>query len=58
MATEVGSIITGKVVKVLPFGAFIQFGEGLTGLVHISEIARDYVENINDHIKVGETQNY
>ncbi len=54
MTTEVGTRVTGKVVKVLPFGAFIQFGEGFTGLVHISEIARDYVENINDHIKVGD----
>ncbi len=57
MTTEVGSLVSGKVVKVLPFGAFIQFGDGLTGLVHISEIARDYVENINDHIKVGDNVN-
>lgn len=57
MTTEVGAIVSGKVVKVLPFGAFIQFGEKLTGLVHISEIARDYVENINDHIKVGDNVN-
>ena len=54
MSTEIGSLVSGKVVKVLPFGAFIQFGEGLTGLVHISEIARDYVEDINNHIKVGD----
>ncbi len=54
MATEAGARVKGKVVKVMPFGAFVQFGEGLTGLVHISEIARDYVENINDHIKVGD----
>ena len=57
MTTEVGTLVKGKVVKVLPFGAFIQFGEGLTGLVHISEIARDYVENINEHIKVGDSVN-
>lgn len=54
MTIEVGTIVTGKVVKVLPFGAFIQFGDKMTGLVHISEIARDYVENINDHIKIGD----
>lgn len=54
MTTEVGAIVSGKVVKVLPFGAFIQFGDKQTGLVHISEIARDYVENINEHIKIGD----
>ncbi len=54
MTTEVGARVSGKIVKIMPFGAFIQFGEKLTGLVHISEIARDYVENINDHVKVGD----
>lgn len=55
MAVEVGTIVNGKVVKVLPFGAFIQFGDKMTGLVHISEVAKDYVEDINNHIKVGDT---
>ncbi|MBP3361943.1 MAG: S1 RNA-binding domain-containing protein [Clostridia bacterium] len=54
MAVEVGSVVTGKVVRVMPFGAFVQIGEKVTGLVHISEISRTYVENINDHIKVGD----
>ena len=54
MTIEVGTIVTGKVVKVLPFGAFIQFGDKMTGLVHISEIARDYVENISDHLAEGD----
>ena len=54
MTVEAGARVKGKVVKIMPFGAFIQFGEGLTGLVHISEIARDYVENINEHIKLGD----
>ncbi len=55
MTTEVGAIVSGKVTKVLPFGAFVQFGDGQTGLVHISEVSRSYVESIYDHIKVGET---
>ena len=55
MAVEVGSVVSGKVVKVLPFGAFVQIENGVTGLVHISEVARSYVENINDHIKIGDT---
>ena len=57
MTVEVGSLVTGKIVKILPFGAFIQTDDGITGLVHISEIARDYVENINDHVKVGDVVN-
>lgn len=57
MALEIGSLITGKVVKILPFGAFIQSEDGTTGLVHISEVSRNYVENINDHIKIGDIVN-
>lgn len=54
MAVEVGSLVNGKVVKVLPFGAFVLIDGGETGLVHISEIARNYVEDINEHIKIGD----
>ena len=55
MAAEIGSIVNGKVVRVMPFGAFIQMEDGTSGLIHISEIARNYVEDINEHIKVGDT---
>ncbi len=51
MILEPGTIIEGKVTGVTPFGAFISFGEGKTGLVHISEVALEYVKNINDHVK-------
>ena len=54
MAIEIGTLVTGKVVKILPFGAFIQTDDGISGLVHISEVARNYVENINDHLKIGD----
>lgn len=50
MQTEPGTIIEGKVTGITPFGAFISFGEGKTGLVHISEIALEYVKNIHDHL--------
>ena len=55
MSFEVGSIVEGKVSKVMPFGAFVSLPDRKSGLVHISEIARDYVENINEHIKVGDS---
>ncbi len=54
MQLETGSILEGKVTGIMPFGAFVSLGDGKTGLVHISEIALEYVKDINDHIKVGD----
>ncbi len=51
MALEPGTIIEGKVTGITQFGAFLSFEEGKTGLVHISEIAPEYVKNIHDHLK-------
>ena len=55
MQFEEGKILTGKVTGVTSFGAFVDLGEGVTGLVHISEISTAYVKDINDHVKVGDT---
>lgn len=55
MALKIGSIASGKVQSVMPFGAFVSLPDNKSGLVHISEITNEYVENINDYIKVGET---
>lgn len=55
MQFEEGKILTGKVTGVTSFGAFVDLGEGVTGLVHISEISAAYVKDINDHVKVGDT---
>jgi len=51
MPLEVGTIVEGKVSGITAFGAFIQLPEGKTGLVHISEIAQEYVKDINIHLK-------
>lgn len=51
MALEPGTIVEGKVTGITQFGAFIAMSEGKTGLVHISEIAPEYVKNIHDHLK-------
>ena len=51
MLFEVGKTVEGKVSGITPFGAFIDLGEGKTGLVHISEIALEYVKDINSHLK-------
>jgi len=51
MLVEVGKIIEGKVTGITNFGAFIQLPDGKTGLVHISEIAEEYVKDIKAHLK-------
>lgn len=54
MAIEVGSKVQGKVTGITNFGAFVELPDNSTGLVHISEVADNYVKDINDHLKVGE----
>lgn len=51
---KIGKIIEGKVTGVARFGAFVEFGENLEGLVHISEIAWQRIDSPNDVIKVGD----
>jgi S1 RNA binding domain protein len=55
MSVEVGAILEGKVVSIMPFGAFVSLPDGKSGLVHISEVAADYVKDVNEHLKEGET---
>ncbi len=54
MAVEVGSVVEGKVVSVMPFGAFVELEGGTNGLVHISEISTEYVQSVADHLKIGD----
>ncbi|MFB7305300.1 S1 domain-containing post-transcriptional regulator GSP13 [Heyndrickxia sporothermodurans] len=51
---EIGSVLTGKVAGIQPYGAFIALDEETQGLVHISEIKHGYVKDINDHLKIGD----
>ena len=54
MEIDVGGILTGKVSGLAPFGAFIDLGEKTTGLVHISEVSSDYIEDLSKHLTVGQ----
>lgn len=54
MALEVGQIVDGKVSGITGFGAFIDLPGGETGLVHISEVARNYVKDINEHLTMNQ----
>lgn len=53
----VGSIVEGKVVRMVPFGAFVELEAGVDGLVHISQIANKHVVKPEDELKVGEIIN-
>ena len=53
----VGSIVEGKVVRMVPFGAFVELEPGVDGLVHISQIANKHVVKPEDELKVGEIIN-
>ena len=54
MSIEVGNKFKGKVTGIKKFGAFVELPEGKSGLVHISEVADNYVENVEDHLSVGD----
>ncbi|MDY2723503.1 MAG: 30S ribosomal protein S1 [Coriobacteriales bacterium] len=51
----VGAIIEGKVTKLVPFGAFVELGDGIEGLVHISEMAPRHVDIPSQVCNVGDT---
>ena len=50
MALEVGAIVEGKVTGITKFGAFVELPGGVTGMVHISEVAATYVKEIRDFV--------
>src|SRR3989338_2731596 len=53
-APEVGKIYTGKVKRIMPFGAFVEILPGQEGLVHVSEMSDQYVKNVEDIVKLGD----
>ena len=55
MTIDVGSKYEGKVTGITHFGAFVELPGGKTGLVHISEVADQYVKDVNEHLSVGDT---
>lgn len=51
---EVGKVYTGKVTRIMNFGAFVEFMPGREGLVHISQLAKERVEKVEDVVSVGD----
>lgn len=57
MELEVGAVFAGKVTGITKFGAFVAIENGKSGLVHISEIANTYVDDVSKHLTVGQEVN-
>jgi len=55
MGLEAGAIVEAKVTAITKFGAFVSLPEGKSGLVHISELANGYVNDVSEHVSVGQT---
>ncbi|MDP4132382.1 MAG: bifunctional 4-hydroxy-3-methylbut-2-enyl diphosphate reductase/30S ribosomal protein S1 [Bacillota bacterium] len=51
---EVGSVVSAKVVKIMPFGAFVELLPGVDGLIHISQIANKRIDKPSDELSVGQ----
>lgn len=50
----VGSLVKGKVARILPFGAFIELDDGIDGLLHISNVSWEWLGDINEALKIGD----
>ncbi len=51
----VGAIYEGTVTRIIPIGAFVEFAPGKEGMVHISKIAKERIEKVEDKVEVGQT---
>ena len=49
-----GAVVDGTVVGIKPYGAFISLEDGISGLLHISEITDSFVSNVNKYVQIGQ----
>jgi polyribonucleotide nucleotidyltransferase len=49
-----GDVFDGKVVKIMPFGAFVNIKTGLDGLIHISELSDKHIQNVEDVLELNQ----
>lgn len=54
MAYKVNDLVIGEVINVKPFAAFLSFGDGVEGLLHISEISDAFIRDIEKYVSVGD----
>lgn len=55
MQLKVGELVEGKVTSIKDYGVFVELDEGKSGMVHISEISKTYVNDIHEHLSEGQT---
>lgn len=51
---KVGDMVEGPIVKILDFGAIVEFGPGRDGMIHVSELKQGYVKKVEDVVKLGD----
>ena len=51
---EAGQIFTGKVISIKEFGAFLEFAPGKEGMVHISKVAKERIDHVEDILTLGD----
>lgn len=54
MELAVGQVLAGTVTGITKFGAFVSLEGGKSGLVHISEVANTFVNDVHDHVQIGQ----
>ncbi|MBO4297566.1 MAG: S1 RNA-binding domain-containing protein, partial [Clostridia bacterium] len=52
---QVGDVFTGKVARIMSFGAFVEYAPGKDGMIHISKLANERVEKVEDVVNIGDT---
>lgn len=55
MSVKVGQIVEGRITGIQPYGAFVVLEDGITGLIHISEISDGYVKDVGRFVQMNET---
>lgn len=51
---QIGEIIEGEVTRILDFGAIVEWGDGQSGMIHVSELKNGFVKNVGDMVKLGD----
>ncbi|MBQ1508714.1 MAG: S1 RNA-binding domain-containing protein [Erysipelotrichaceae bacterium] len=51
---KIGMTVYGKITNLKPYGAFVSFENGVSGLIHISELSNGFVKDVNNYVKVDE----
>ena len=51
---KVGDIVEGNIIKIMDFGAIVDLGGGMDGMIHVSELQDGFVKNVIDVVKLGD----